>query len=157
MDSLTHSHSKQYTFIHITVTVWKLGLQYSRFPKYKRWKKKKKKEEEKRKEKKRGEGSRNPGQGRLGFGPTWFWADLVLGRVGFGPTWFGPSWFWAELTRERNCYLLKRRPHTLATSTVQVVISYRPDCRAWRLSSPGKRLVVLVFCSPISSPNSPAK
>ena len=35
------------------------------------------------------------------FGPSWFWADLVLGRVGFGPTWFGPSWFWAELTRER--------------------------------------------------------
>ena len=125
MDSLTHSHSKQYTFIHITVTVWKLGLQYVQISKIfgfmtlyffkgnkflghniKRWKKKKK-----RKEKKRGEGSRNPGQGRVGFGPTWFWAELVLGlqlvlgRVGFGPTWFGPSWFWAELTRERWEYM----------------------------------------------------
>ena len=39
-------------------------------------------------------------QGRVSFGPSWFWADLVLGRVGFGPSWFGPSWFWAELTRE---------------------------------------------------------
>ena len=32
MDSLTFSHSKQYTFIHIKVTVWK--LQRSRFPKF---------------------------------------------------------------------------------------------------------------------------
>ena len=39
-------------------------------------------------------------QGRVSFGPSWFWDDLVLGRVGFGPTWFGPSWFWAELTQE---------------------------------------------------------
>ena len=36
----------------------------------------------------------------MSFGPSWFWAELVLGRVGFGPTWFGPSWFWAELTQE---------------------------------------------------------
>ena len=53
-------------------------------------------EKEKRKEKKRGQASRNPGPSRVSFGPSWFWADLVLGRVGFGPTWF-----WAELTQER--------------------------------------------------------
>ena len=63
-------------------------------------------EKEKRKEKKRGEGSRNPG-------PSWFWADLVLGRVGFGPTWFGPSWFWAELTQERSVQpVYDSRAHT---------------------------------------------
>ena len=39
-------------------------------------------------------------QGRVSFGPSWVWADLVLGRVGFGPTWCGPSWVWAELTQE---------------------------------------------------------
>ena len=56
-------------------------------------------------EKKRGERRREEKdlviQDRVSFGPSWFWADLVLGRVGFGPTWFGPSWFWAELTQER--------------------------------------------------------
>jgi hypothetical protein len=31
--------------------------------------------------------------GRVGFGPNWLWAELVLGRIGFGP-----NWFWAELT-----------------------------------------------------------
>ena len=51
-------------------------------------------EKEKRKEKKRGEGSRNPG-------PSWFWADLVLGRVGFGPSWFWADLVWAELVLGR--------------------------------------------------------
>ena len=59
---------------------------------------KKKKEEE---EKRRREEKDLVIQGRVSFGPSWFWADLALGRVGFGPTWFGPSWFWAELTRDR--------------------------------------------------------
>ena len=31
-------------------------------------------------------------QGRVSFGPTWFWADLVLGRLGLGRVGFGPSW-----------------------------------------------------------------
>ena len=55
-------------------------------------------EKEKRKEKNSLEEKDLVIQGRVSFGPSWFWADLVLGRVGFGPTWFvgrvgfGPSW-----------------------------------------------------------------
>ena len=56
---------------------------------------KKKKERRRRKEKKGGKGSRNPGPseflGRVGFGPTWLWAELVLGRLGLGRVGFGPS------------------------------------------------------------------
>ena len=55
--------------------------------------------EEEEKEKRKEEEKDLVIQGRVSFGPSWFWANLVLGRVGFGPTWFGPSWFWAELTQ----------------------------------------------------------
>ena len=133
-DSLTHSHFKQYTFIHITVTVKKLQcsrsldfkqytfihitvtvkkLECSRSPDFQSFcidtslreinsqciiQTMEEEEEEKRKKKKKKRGKRRREkkylviQGRVSFGPSWFWADLVLGRVGFGPTWFGPSW-----------------------------------------------------------------
>ena len=51
-------------------------------------------EKEKRKEKKRGEGSRNPVLSE-------FWAELVLGRLGFGPSWFWADLVWAELVLGR--------------------------------------------------------
>ena len=122
MDSLTHSHSKQYTFIHITVslkvrpTVFQISKIFgswhffkgNKFPGHntndeRRRKRKKKKRGKRRREEKDLviQGRAELVLGRLGFGPSWFRADLVLGRVGFGPTWFGPSWFWAELTREQ--------------------------------------------------------
>ena len=36
--------------------------------------------------------------GRLGFGPSWFWAELVLGRLGLGRVGFGPSWLESIIT-----------------------------------------------------------
>ena len=53
-----------------------------------------KKERRRRKEKKGGKGSRNPGPGE-------FWAELVLGRLGFGPSWFCADLVWAELVLGR--------------------------------------------------------
>ena len=95
---------------NITVTVWK--LQRSRFPNFLDWHSFKwnkfpvhNTNDGRRRIRKEGKRRREEKdlviQGRVSFGPSWFWADLVLGRVGFGPTWFGPSWFWAELTQER--------------------------------------------------------
>ena len=49
--------------------------------------KKKKEEEEKRRRKEKDLVI----QGRVRFGPTWFWAELVLGRLGLGRVGFGPS------------------------------------------------------------------
>ena len=49
--------------------------------------KKKKEEEEKRRRKEKDLVI----QGRVRFGPSWFWAELVLGRLGLGRVGFGPS------------------------------------------------------------------
>ena len=54
-------------------------------------------EEEKEKRKERREEKDLVIQGRVSFGPSWFWADywfwaeLVLGRLGLGRVGFGPS------------------------------------------------------------------
>ena len=54
----------------------------------------KEKERRRRKEKKKGKGSRNPG-------PSAFWAELVLGRLGFEPSWFWADLVWVELVLGR--------------------------------------------------------
>ena len=59
------------------------------------------KEERRRKEEREEERRISSGQGRVGFGPTWFWAELVLGRLGFGPSWFWADLVWAELVLGR--------------------------------------------------------
>ena len=94
--------NSKYTFIYITVTVWKFNTALpARFPIFLDWHSFKGNQfpvllhgntnngrRRKRKKKKRGKRRREE-------------KDLVIqGRVSFGPTWFGPSWFWAELTRE---------------------------------------------------------
>ena len=112
-----------YFYSHHSNSLKVRPIQYSRFPKFldhdtslreinsqgiiQTMKEEEKEEKKKKRGKRRREEKDLVIQGRaefcqLGFGPSWFWADLVLGRVGFGPTWFGPSWFWAELTRERE-------------------------------------------------------
>ena len=31
-------------------------------------------------------------------------ADLVMGRIGNGPSLYGPSWLWAEFVMGRVCF-----------------------------------------------------
>ena len=58
----------------------------------------KRREEKRREEKREKKRRKKKGEERRKNGPSWFWADLVLGRVG---SKCGPSWYWADLVLGR--------------------------------------------------------